>query len=704
MEKQAVSGKEQAVLAVDIGGTFTDVALEQGGRRTTVKVLTNLAAPELGVLEGLRRVLVQAGIAAGDISLIVHGTTLATNAIIERKGARTALITTEGFRDSIEIGYENRFDQYDILIEKPKPLVPRPLRFGVPERLDARGEVRLPLDIGALEALAGELKSLEVESIAVGFLHSYVNPMHERAAGEILSRLLPDIPVTLSSEICPEAREYDRFTTATANAYVQPLMARYLGHLRQLLVESGFDCPVLLMTSGGGLTTLDMAAKFPIRLVESGPAGGAILASQIARDMGLDSILSFDMGGTTAKICLIDDGHPLSARSFEVDRQYHYMKGSGLPLRIPVIEMVEIGAGGGSIAGVDAMKRIAVGPESAGSSPGPACYARGGKQPTVTDANLILGKLDPAKFAGGSMKLDREGAIEAVRRALGEPLDIDAEIACHGINEMVEEHMANAARVHAVERGKDLEARSLIAFGGSAPLHAARLAEKLGIRRVIIPRSAGVGSAVGFLRAPIAFEVVRSRRMKLSAFDPAQLNAIFAEMQREAHGIVQMAAPQGAIAERRVADMRYAGQGHDIEVPLPPRSYGDADAEEFRALFEAKYRELFGRTIPNQDIELIGFSLQAMAERAGGQQPIVSINGKKPGGKAKAESASRLLFDPKRVAYAEVPVFWREDIAAGTSILGPAIIAEDETTTVVTSSFVASIDPSGAILLSAVEA
>jgi len=704
MEKRAVSGKEEAVLAVDIGGTFTDVALERGGRRTTVKVLTNLAAPELGVLEGLRRALAQAGIAAGDIGLIVHGTTLATNAIIERKGARTALVTTEGFRDSIEIGYENRFDQYDILIEKPKPLVPRPLRFGVPERIDARGEVRLPLDAAALENLAGDLKSLGVESVAIGFLHSYANPAHERTAGELLTRLLPGIPVTLSAEVCPEAREYDRFTTATANAYVQPLMARYLGHLRQLLAESGFGCPVLLMTSGGSLTTLEMAIKFPIRLVESGPAGGAILASQIARDMGLDRILSFDMGGTTAKICLIDDGHPLTARSFEVDRRYHYMKGSGLPLRIPVIEMVEIGAGGGSIAGVDAMKRIAVGPESAGSSPGPACYARGGTQPTVTDANLILGKLDPAKFAAGTMKLDREGAIAAVRRALGEPLDIDADIACHGINEMVEEHMANAARVHAVERGKDLEARSLIAFGGSAPLHAARLAEKLGIRRVIIPPSAGVGSAVGFLRAPIGFEVVRGRRMKLSAFDGGQLNAIFAEMQREAHGIVRMAAPEGAIRERRVADMRYVGQGHNIEVPLPVRDYREGDAAEFRELFEAKYREFFGRTIPNQDIELIGFSLQATAERAGGQETIVSINGKVRGGKVKAACDSRRLFDPKRAEYAEVPVFWRDDIAAGTFIPGPAIIAEDETTTVVTGAFVASIDPSGAILLSAVAA
>ena len=383
-----------ARLAVDIGGTFTDLALEHDGRRSTIKVLTTQAAPEQGVLAGVRDILLTSGVSPADIGIVIHGTTLATNAVIERKGARTALITTQGFRDVIAMGNESRYDQYDLNIVLPEPLVPRYLRLPVPERLDNEGNVLLPLDVDAVRALVPCLQRERVESVAVGFLHAFVNPAHERRARDILAEALPDIPVSLSSEVSPEMREWERFSTTVANAYVQPLMARYLRELADGLRGIGVTGPVFLMLSGGGLTTIETACRFPIRLVESGPAGGAIFSATIARQCGIANVLSFDMGGTTAKICLIDDGKPQTARAFEIARVGRFRKGSGLPLRIPVIEMVEIGAGGGSIAHVDTMGRIAVGPESAGADPGPACYGRGGTEPAVTDANLVLGRYD----------------------------------------------------------------------------------------------------------------------------------------------------------------------------------------------------------------------------------------------------------------------------------------------------------------------
>ncbi|MFM8991251.1 MAG: hydantoinase/oxoprolinase family protein, partial [Alphaproteobacteria bacterium] len=489
-------------VAIDIGGTFTDLVLEDGARISTKKVLTTPRAPEEGVMTGLREILAEAGLRAGDLDVVLHGTTLATNAILERKGAKTALVATEGFRDVVEIAYESRYDQYDISIEKPEPLVPRHLRFTVPERVDAAGGVRRALDEDAVRALAPALRREGIGAIAVAFLHSYAMPAHEERVREILAQEMPGTAISLSSEVCPEIREYDRTSTTIANAYVQPLMARYLKRLEKMLEEDGFRGPVYLMTSGGGLTTLDAAARFPIRLVESGPAGGAILASWLAMQAGEDKVVSFDMGGTTAKICLIEDGQPQSSRSFEVDRAARFLKGSGLPLRIPVIEMVEIGAGGGSIAKVDLLGRIAVGPESAASEPGPACYGRGGTRPTVTDADVVMGRIDPDAFAAGRIPLDTGKARAAVDDAIGRPQGLATDLAAFGIAEMVDETMASAARVHAVERGKALGEHTMIAFGGAAPLHAARVAEKLGIARVIVPANAGVGSAVGFLRAP----------------------------------------------------------------------------------------------------------------------------------------------------------------------------------------------------------
>ena len=687
---------EKARLAVDIGGTFTDLALEWNGRRESVKVLTTPRAPEEGVLSGVEQILKLAGLKPEDLSLIIHGTTLATNAIIERKGARTALVVTEGFRDSIEIAFEHRFEQYDIFMQKPAPLVPRHLRFGVPERMDGRGNVLLPLDESAVHALAPKLKAEGVEAIAIGYMHAYLDGKHERRTRDILSEALPGVSITLSSEVSPEIREYERWSTAVANAYVQPVMDRYLGRLDMALRAKGITCPLFLMTSGGGLAALETARHFPIRLVESGPAGGAILAASLARQCGLDKVLSFDMGGTTAKICLIDNGEPQHSRTFEVARQYRFLKGSGLPLRIPVIEMVEIGAGGGSIASVDPLSRINVGPESAGAEPGPASYGRGGSEPTVTDADVVLGRIDPGYFAGGTIRLSPEKAGSAVDHAVGEKLGLKRLDAAFGVSEIVEENMANAARVHAVERGKELQARTLIAFGGAAPIHAARLAEKLGIERILVPSGAGVGSAVGFLMAPVAYEVVRSRYVQLDEdkFDPEYVNRLFAEMRAEAEAVVKAGAPDAKLVETRTADMRYRGQGHEITITMPAGRFDQVSRATLSKLFEESYAQTFGRTIPDLNVEIMNWTLRLAAE-----QPSLPAVPPAPADKPAKPRSRRQVYDAAEQDMKEVAVYHRDDLEVGSFVPGPAVIAEDETTTIVPKTFSARISPIGAILL-----
>jgi N-methylhydantoinase A len=682
-------------LGVDIGGTFTDVALEAGGRLWSAKILTTPEAPERAVIEVTHRVLGEAGLGPADLAIIIHGTTLATNALIERKGAKTALLTTEGFRDTIEIRHENRFEQYDVNIDLPPPLVPRRLRFPVRERVDAAGRVLVPLDEGGVAALADRLAAERIEAVAIGFLHSFTNPAHERRAGMILAEHLPEVPVTLSSEVSPEMREYERFSTACANAYVQPLIGRYLANLETLLRDEGFACPLFLMLSGGGLTAVETAIRFPVRLVESGPAGGAIFAAEVARQCRLDKVLSYDMGGTTAKICLIDDLKPQTNRAFEVARVYRFKKGSGLPLRIPVIEMVEIGAGGGSIARVDRLKRITVGPDSAGADPGPACYGSGGIGPTVTDADLLLGRIDPAGFSGGRMALDREAAETALRHEVAEPLQLAVELAALGVSEIVDENMANAARVHAIESGKDARGRTLVAFGGAAPLHAARLAEKLGLDRVVVPSYAGVGSAVGFLRAPIAYEIVRSGLQRLDHFDPAAANLLLAAMRAEAEPIVRRGAPDAALTETRSAFMRYRGQGHEIAVPLPTRPYTAADAATLRAAFEDAYRRLYSRIIPGVEVETLSWVLLLSAPPPA--EPAAAPPSPTP--YTPEPARRRPVFDPDAGEFIPVAIHDRRTLRPGAQIPGPAIITEDETSTVITPHFDARIDAFGYIEL-----
>jgi N-methylhydantoinase A len=681
-------------LAVDIGGTFTDVVLEIGSRRMTRKVLTTSGQPEAGVLSGVRAILADGRLTFSDVEVFVHGTTLATNAIIERRGARTALIATDGFRDILDIANESRYDQYDLNIEKPKSLVPRALRLTVPERLDVHGAVRLPLDETAVRALVPFLRDRQIESVAVAFLHSYANPAHEQRVGEILQQELPELRVTLSCEVCPEVREYERTSTAVANAYVRPLMDGYLERMEQALRTAGFRGTIYLVTSGGGVTSIATARKFPVRLVESGPAGGAIFAAQVAARAGESRALSFDMGGTTAKICLIDDYEPRSGRVFEVDRAARFLKGSGLPVRIPVIEMVEIGAGGGSLARLDQLKRVTVGPESAGSEPGPACYGRGGTAPAVTDADVALGMIDPDSFAGGTIALQPELSRRALDLHIGSDLDLSPEMAAFAVHEMVCENMASAARVHAVERGAVIGQYTLIAFGGAAPLHVARVAEKIGVARVIVPPNAGVGSAVGFLAAPVSYELVRSRHMRLDNFDAAGATALLGEMSREARGIVEPGARGQPIGERHGAYMRYVGQGHEITVTLPARALVETDAQALRLAFETEYAALFARSIPSAAIEILSWSVLVATETRL-PEPVAKAAPTAP----PSPSGWRSVFDGRAERSAEVPLYRRPQMLPGATIAGPAVIVEDETSTFVSASFTAEIDAAGCIVM-----
>ena len=669
-------------LGVDIGGTFTDLVLESSnGVQASTKVLTTYDTPEDAIITGLQTVCKQVTIQPDKISQIIHGTTLATNALIERRGAKTALITTQGFRDVIEMRTESRFEQYDLNLTLPAPLLTRDHRYVVNERMDANGKILIPLQKAEIDALAERLVQFGYDSIAVGLLHSYANDSHEKMIGRALADRLPDVMISLSSEVSPQMREYERFNTTIANAYIKPLMKSYLSRLKGRLAKEGAYCPVFLMHSGGGIISLENAAEFPVRLVESGPAGGAVFAAHIAASHGLDRALSFDMGGTTAKICLVKDHTPKTARTFEVARTYRFKKGSGMPISIPVIDMVEIGAGGGSLAHVDSLGQIRVGPESAGSQPGPACYGRGGTAPAVTDSDLILGKLDPAGFAGGSIPLYTERATQALDIHIGSKLDMEAVEAAWGVAEMVDENMANAARVHAVENGEDLSEYTMIAFGGAAPLHAARLCEKLGIRRCLIPQGAGVGSAIGFLRAPFSFEANNSVFMQLSSFDPVRVKQLFANMEKEASAFVRSCDQDANIKTEYKVYMRYAGQGWEIPVPLTVQHITKPDTADYKACFEREYEQLFARTVAGMEIEITVWSVNAYTEppevrpvqQQGHQRTLETTN-------------TRPLFDPALSTFVNATVAQRDAVKDTTQIIGPAMLTEDETTIIVPSS------------------
>lgn len=685
-------------MAVDIGGTFTDIVLETTNQRYSCKVLTSVNQPELGVMQGIKQLLKESGVDAKDIQSFIHGTTLATNALIERKGAKTAFVTTQGFRDVLGMGFEKRFDAYDINIEIPIELVERPLRFTVPERISATGRVLLALNEDAVRQVAQQIKQAQVNAVAIGFIHAWSHATHELRAEQIFKEILGDqVTICLSSQVCPEMREYERFSTTVANSYVRPLMSRYLQRLSEQVKQVGMRCQMLMMMSGGGLTTLQQAMRFPIRLVESGPAGGAILASFIAKESSFDRVMAFDMGGTTAKICLINDGEPERSRRFEVGRAWKNLKGSGLPLRIPVIELVEIGAGGGSIGRVDAMNRITVGPDSCGSTPGPACYGLSGIEPAVTDADLVLGRLNSEKFAAGRIHLQTSLSEKALMKKIGDPLQMDSYWSAVGMSEIVEENMANAARVHAIERGQSIPDFTMIAFGGAAPLHAVRLAQKLGIRRVVIPAGAGVGSAIGFLRAPVSFEVVRSHLCLLNQIDRVETQKLLNDMKIQAIEVVQPVDPSQALQVLRFAEFRYEGQGHELRIPVHDNEVNPLNDQTIIALterFQKAYEKIYGLRIVGSLVEVVAWSVTVFTP--GDKEHLTH---QPDSFKNLASQQSRKVWDPGSNKIENFSVYWRFDLTFNDRISGPALIEENETTIVLLTGWHAWLDSKGHLVM-----
>jgi N-methylhydantoinase A len=670
-------------VGVDIGGTFTDLVVvnDSSGTFAIGKALTTHGDPSEAVEAVLIETLARAGIDTAQVRHLVHGTTLVTNAVIERKGARTALLATRGFRDSVEIGKEHRYELYDLMVELPRPLIPRYLRFDVPQRTLADGRVYQELDEAFVEELARELADAGVEAIAISFLNAFANPSHEQRAREAVLRAAPDMRVSLSCEVVPEIREFERTSTTIANVYVQARVERYLRELEARLQRVGFAGSFYVMLSSGGIATVDTAVRFPIRLLESGPAAGALAAATYGAATRQPNLMSFDMGGTTAKLCVIDGGKPLIAHEFEVDRVYRFKKGSGLPVKVPVIEMIEIGAGGGSIARVDALGLLKVGPDSAGSEPGPVCYGRGGTLPTVTDADLVLGYLDPRYFLGGRMQLDLEATRQAIQTQVAEPLGLSLEQAAWGIHQIVNENMANAARVHALERGKDPRAFPIFAFGGAGPVHAFRVAQALGTPALIAPLGAGVMSTVGFLAAPLAFDFVRSWRVRLDEVDWARANTLLGEMQAEGAALLDASgAPHGSLRHQREADMRYVGQGHEVRVPLPDGRLEAGAAEALKTAFEAVYTQLYGREGPPVPVEIINWRVVSS-----GPLPELSlvVRADDAGAAADARKGERLAYFPERGGYTATPVYDRYKLAPGATFDGPAIVEERESTVVI---------------------
>ena len=681
-------------LAVDIGGTFTDIVLASGDRLiASAKVLTTHDDPSAGAFAGVQQLLGDAGLDLSDVTGFIHGTTLATNALLERRGARVSTITTEGFRDILEIAYERRYAQYDIDLDKPDYLVPRDRRFTIAERCDAKGNVLHPLADDQIVGIADQLVAAQTESVAVCLLHAYANPAHEQVLRNELQRLLPQIPVSISSAISPEAREFERLCTTVANAYVQPLMAAYLERFEQRFREAGLTCAILMMTASGGMTTVASARECPIRLVESGPAGGAILASRVASARQADEVLSFDMGGTTAKLCLIDRAQPQTSRQFEIARAARFIKGSGMPVRIPVIDMIEIGAGGGSIASVDRLGRIAVGPESAGSDPGPAAFGGGGQRATVTDADVVLGLISPELFAEGRLVVDAVLAEQALLTDVGEPLGYPADAAANGVSQIVDENMASAARMHAVESGKDLGQRVMVAFGGNGPLHATRVARRAGVRRILIPPDPGVGSAVGFLFAPVSFEIVRSHYCLLEDMDMAAINELFEQLIEDASEVVRAGAPGQALSVQRRAFVRYRGQGHEIEIALPDRAMMETDIATIRDAFETEYIRQFRRAVPDMVIEVLNWSARVSGPESalqGGRQNMRA---------SPATTGSTTIHCEITGRRCTAAVIDRAALQRGVTIDGPALITESQTTTYVSADFTATKLNDGYLLL-----
>ena len=667
-------------VGIDIGGTFTDMLLVgDDGTAVIAKTLTTPGDPSLAVENALKPVLDNGSVNKGDRGTLIHGTTLVTNALIERKGALTALLTTSGFRDAVEIGREHRYELYDLNLDLPKPLVPRHLRFDVPERMAADGTLLEKLDERYVRKLVGELRDKGVKAIGVCYLNSFRNPAHEKRTAEIIAEVAPKIRVSLSSEVVAEIREYQRTSTTLANVYVQERVSDYLAQLQGRLDKIGFNGSFFVMLSSGGIATRDTASRFPVRLLESGPAAGAIAAAEAGLRSGHRDLLSFDMGGTTAKLCVIDDGQPLKTHEFEVDRVYRFRKGSGLPVRIPVIDMIEIGAGGGSIARVDSLGLLKVGPDSSGADPGPVCYGQGGTQATVTDADLMLGYLDANYFLGGKMKLDLAGTKKALER-LGQPLKMSAEQVAWGIHQIVNENMANAARAHLGERGKDPRRMPMYAFGGAGPVHGYCVAEILRLPALISPFGAGVGSTFGLLSAPLAFDFVRSAYSRMDQLDWNLANRLLDEMAQEGSKVLQSSGlAESEIGYQRTADLRFIGQGHEVSVALPDGVLTSGDLPRIAAEFERTYEALYGRKGPDVALEVINWRVVASGPRP-------DMNLKLPRGSTQGgnpRKGSRLAYFPETNGYVETAIYDRYALEPGIEFNGPAIVEERESTLII---------------------
>lgn len=668
-------------ITVDIGGTFTDLCIvNERGIAAIGKQLTTPDEPARAVEEVIESTLSESGFSASDIDGLIHGTTLITNSLIERKGARTALLATAGFRDVLELRREHRYELYDLMVDLPDPLVPRHLRFDVPERILADGGIDTPLDEDYVRRLVGELVSNGIDAIAVCFLHSYTNPEHERRVQQIIEEVAPDMRVALSSDIVPEIREFERMSTTTANVYVQRLTETYLGDLVDRTRRIGIRSDPHIMLSNGGIAVVDVAARYPIRMLESGPAGGALAAAAFGQAHGIDDLMAFDMGGTTAKLCLIEDGRPLVTHEFEVGRVYRLKPGSGLPVKVPVIDMIEIGTGGGSIARINPLGLLTVGPDSAGSVPGPVSYGAGGTDPTVTDADVVLGYLNPDFFLGGEMTLDVEGARAAIAERIAGPLGVSVEEAAWGIHANTNENMATASRVHAYERGKDPGTLPVFTSGGAGPVHGVGVAIAVGAPQVIVPPAAGVMSAAGFTTAPLAFDFVRSAHSGVSALNTIEVKADFDDMRSSGEALFrESGADTTDIEYQRFAEMRFAGQGHELRVPITSEFTGDWAStleEEFLRL----YRQRYGEQGPDVSVEVLTWRLTCTARVP--EQPLRLAD--PPA--ARSDSAlkgHRRAWFPESEGFVDTPVYDRYALAEGESLQGPAIVEERESTLIV---------------------
>ena len=684
-------------LSIDIGGTFTDFTLHDTstGELKVHKVLTDAADPSRALIQGLREFLQEVGSSTEDLRLIVHSTTLATNSIIERKGAKTALLTTKGFRDILEFGRERIYDMHDLHARFPDPLVPRSRRVEVSERVDRDGAVLSPLDLDCAASAIKELAGQGVESVAVSLLHAYRNPTHERALKKAIENGHPELRVSLSSDVAPVINEYERTSTVAADAYIKPAVSRYIQGVERDLTELGYEGQLLVMHSAGGVMSADAASERPIRMLESGPAAGALAAGFYSEMLGEPDLISLDMGGTTAKTCIIEGSQPSQGNGIEVARVHRFKSGSGLPILIPVLDLIEIGSGGGSIARLDNLGLLRVGPQSAGASPGPACYALGGTQPTVTDANLLLGYLNPEYFLGGRMTLDAQAAASAIS-ALGSEMGMDAVEAAWGVYSVVTENMAAAARIHIIGRNKDPRNYSIVAFGGAGPAHACEVARILGATNVVVPLGAGVTAALGCLAAPLSFENIRSMPGLLEQTDWNTVNQAFTEMEALGREMLLSAGVSDSdVTLTASADMRLSGQIHEITVPVPIGALSPSDVEGISADFHQTYQELYSRRNLSLPIEVQNWRLLIS-----GPQPSLELRQQEAettGSSADLKGTRKAYFanarGPNEGGFLDCPIYDRYALPVGVTLDGPAIVEEEEATTLIRPGDTASVDP-----------